>query len=423
MTDTIAALSSGQPPAAIAVIRVSGPVALAVAATMAGTLPPPRTARVRTLRHPGGMLLDRVLMLIFPGPATATGEDLVEIHCHGGRAVVAAIMAALIEQPGVRLAQPGEFTRRAVINGRLDVTEAEGLADLLAAETETQRRMALAAAEGSVSRSVERWMTEVAILSARIEALLDYGDEDDVHEDVGSIQSDMQELSDTIRQVAAAPSVDALHRGVTVVLAGPPNAGKSTLFNLLVQQDAAIVSPVVGTTRDRIEVQVARQGMAYRLTDTAGLTATDDLVEAIGVDRARQAVEQADILLWLGDVEAPRADAVRVHSRRDVTGRNDVPADATVATARDDPSSIEALWSIIQVRAEALVPTDDLLPLKRHQQDLCVAASAALSDRSADPLLLAENLRLARLLLAEITGANATDLMLDALFSRFCLGK
>lgn len=422
MTDTIAAVSSGQPPAAIAVIRMSGPAAFVAAAAIAGTLPPPRVAKIRSLRNSYGALLDRALVLIFPGPSTATGEDLVEFHCHGGRAVVASVMATLVDRSDVRLAEPGEFTRRALMHGRIDLSEAEGLADLLTAETEGQRRMALAAAEGVVSRSVTSWMTTTATLSARAEALLDYGEEDDVDEDIAAIGEDVRALGETIAAVASAPSVDALHRGVTVVLAGPPNAGKSTLFNLLVQQEAAIVSPIAGTTRDRIEVQVARGGISYRLTDTAGLTETDDAVEAIGVERARVAAEHADILLWLGDKAAPRNDAIRVHARCDLPGRADGP-DGAVAVSRDSVGSIATLWSAIAARAATLLPSPDLIPLKQHQQALCIAAAAALLDPVIDPLLVAENLRVARRKLAEITGVDATEAMLDALFSRFCLGK
>ncbi|MBM6576942.1 tRNA uridine-5-carboxymethylaminomethyl(34) synthesis GTPase MnmE [Microvirga sp. SRT01] len=423
MIDTIAAVSSGQPPAAIAVIRVSGPAAFAAGEALAGSLPSPRTAKLRTLRDPAGSVLDRVLMLAFPGPATATGEDLVEIHCHGGRAVVASILTTLVDSATVRLAEPGEFTRRALTNGRIDLTEAEGLADLLAAETEGQRRVAIAAAEGNVSRSIEGWITELAILSARIEAVLDYGEDDAVDEDIDAIALDARTLGTSIHDVASAPPVDALHRGIVVVLAGPPNAGKSTLLNLLAEQDAAIVSPIAGTTRDRIEVQVARGGLAYRLTDTAGLTRTDDIVEAIGVGRAEQAIDAGDIVLWLGDGAPPRQDAIRVHAKSDLPDRRVVPTNADVVISQSDPQSIEAVWNAISARAVTLIPSIDLVPLRAHQAELCRTAAHALLDATRDPLLLGENLRIALKALAAVTGADATEAMLDALFSRFCLGK
>ena len=428
MADTIFAVSSGQPPAAIAVIRVSGPAAFGTAERMGGRLPEPRRASLRTLKDGAGAVLDSALMLCFPGPATATGEDLVELHCHGGRAVVAAVENALAEQPGVRRAEPGEFTRRALLNGRIDLAEAEGLADLLEAQTERQRRAAIHAVEGRVSQAVRGWMDRLAMLSAMIEAMLDFAEEDDVPLDaaaVARIKSEMQALAIAMLEVVERPPVDRLHDGIRVVLAGPPNSGKSTLLNLLVEREAAIVSPIAGTTRDRIEASVLRGGVAYILTDTAGLAEdTADVIEAIGVTRAQEAILQADVLVWMADTPPPRADAIWLHSRADLPGREELPEGRRLAVRRDDDASVAGVWGVIAETAAALLPREDAIGFKRHQQEQCRRAThALLAAPSADILLMAEELRVARQALAEVLGVSATETMLDALFGRFCLGK
>ena len=428
MADTIFAVSSGQPPAAIAVIRVSGPQAFAATERLAGRLPKPRRAGLRRLRDAAGETLDSALVLSFPGPATATGEDLVELHCHGGRAVVAAVEGALAAQPGVRHAEPGEFTRRALTHGRIDLAEAEGLADLLEAQTERQRRAAIGAVEGQVSQALRGWMDRTATLSAAIEAMLDFAEEDDVPVDAAAlagIRGEMDGLAQAMLEVVDRPPVDRLHDGIRVVLAGPPNSGKSTLLNLLTEREAAIVSPIAGTTRDRIEASVLRGGIAYVLTDTAGLAEdTDDVIEAIGITRAQEAIDQADILLWLADTPPPREDALWLHSRADVPGREGLPAGRQLAVRRDDGASIAALWHAVAERAASLLPREDAVGFKRHQQDQCrLAAQALLAAPKADALLMAEELRVARQALAGLLGVSATETMLDALFGRFCLGK
>ncbi len=426
MVDTIFAVSSGRPPAAIAVVRVSGPGAMAAGAALAGTLPPSRRAGVRELRDGTGRLLDRALVIAFPGPRTATGEDLVELHCHGGRAVVSAVEQALAAIPGCRLADPGEFTRRALTNGRIDLAEAEGLADLLEAETEAQRVAAIGAVEGRIGRQVGAWLADVADLSARIEAILDHDDEDDVaggDGEIAAIADAARALGRAMAAVASAPSVERLRDGVRVVIAGPPNAGKSTLLNLMAEREAAIVSPVAGTTRDRIEAAVMRGGVPYVLSDTAGLTATDDVIEAIGVERAEAAIAAADIVLWLGDDAPPDGGALWVHARGDVAGRGMLPAERDVAVRQDRPDTIDALWCKVADRAAALLPRADALPLRERHRELCQEAAAALLGVPSDPLLVGEDLRRARVALAGIIGVNATEVMLDALFSRFCLGK
>jgi tRNA modification GTPase len=427
--DTIFAVSSGAPPAAIAVLRLSGPQAFEAVRSLAGNLPEPRRAALRTLRDPdSGAELDRALLLCFPGPNSATGEDLAELHLHGGRAVVRAVEAALAAMPGLRAAEAGEFTRRALLHGRIDLSEAEGLGDLLVAETEAQRRAAVQLAGGALRRQVEAWTTRLLGIAAHAEALLDHSDEDDVAgqgDDLAPLQEAAAALGAEIAASAARPPVERLRDGLRVVLAGPPNAGKSTLFNCLAEREAAIVSPIAGTTRDRIEAPVVRGGTAYLLVDTAGLTeATDDPVELIGIDRARESVESADILLWLGD-DAPPAHPVRLwlHARADLDRAPATGADLAVSASTG--AGIMALWERIETIAATLLPPPDTLALNGRQRNLCAAAASALEHAASqrDLLLLAEELRSARRALDAITGRAGVEAMLDAMFARFCIGK
>jgi tRNA modification GTPase len=430
--DTIFAVSSGQPPAAIAVLRVSGPRARAVAEALAGTLPPPRRAGVRALRDPAdGALLDRALLLWFPGPKTATGEDLVELHVHGGRAVVRAIEACLARQPGLRPAYAGEFTRRALANGRLDLSEAEGLGDLLMAETQAQRRAALANAEGAVRRHVEGWQERLLMLAARVEAMLDHADEDDVADDLGTLTDIRARCAALERDLAAvleAPPVERLRDGIRVVLAGPPNSGKSTLLNALADRDAAIVSPIAGTTRDRVEAAVVRNGVAWLLTDTAGLAeTTDDPIERIGIARAEEAMRSADVLLWLADAPPPMIEGVQLltlHPRADLPGREQVPF-GRIGLSATTGQGLAELWSALEAVARRLLPREDALALNRRQRDLLQDAAGALGDAALqnDPLLLAEELRRTRRAFDQVTGRADVEGVLDALFGRFCIGK
>ena len=419
---TIFAVSSGRPPAGIAVIRISGPQAFAAVSALAGSLPSPRRASLRTLRDAAGAVLDRALVLVFPGPATATGEDLAELHCHGGRAVVDAVERALALVPGLVRAEAGGFTRRALLNGRIDLAEAEGLGDLLSAETERQRIAAMSAAEGHLSRAVHDWLDRIAMLSARVEATLDFADEDDVDADVAvTIGSEMQALATEIDTVIAVPSVERLRDGIKIVLGGPPNSGKSTLINMLSDRDVAIVSPIAGTTRDRVEAPVVRAGVPYILIDTAGLTDTEDEIERIGVSRAEAAMASADILLWLGE-EAPTREAIWLYPRADQADRGRVPR-GRLAVARSDRRSVADVWEAIGRKAAALIPAADALTLSRHQRDACRRAALALHGAADDPLMIAEDLRAATNALATILGIDATEAMLDRLFGQFCIGK
>lgn len=425
MTATIYALSSGRPPAGIAVLRVSGPEARSAGIALAGSLPPPRTASLRRLRDAEDATLDHALVLFFDRPATATGEDIVEFHLHGGRAVVSAVEQALAALPGTRVAEPGEFTRRALENGRIDVAQAEGLADLLEAETEQQRRAALGSSEGVLSRAIRRWLDELALLAAQVEAQLDFSDEGDVAADqtVDAVAAVRRLLAD-IDRLLDAPDVERLRDGPVVVIAGPRNAGKSSLFNALLQREAAIVTPIAGTTRDVLEAAVMRDGQPYRLYDTAGLVAsTDDEVEQIGVDRARMLMQQADLLLWLGSATDRPSGSVHIASKSDLGPPSE---GVDLAVSSFDQGSIATLWELVSRKTQGAVSHGGEIALHQHQRTAIARARTELTSIatiSADEILFAEHLRSAAKSLGGVIGVDATGEMLTALFSRFCIGK
>lgn len=426
--DTIFAVSSGAAPAAISILRMSGVGAFAAARSLCGTLPEPRVAGLRALRDPAsGMLLDRGLVLVFPGPNSATGEDIVELHVHGGRATQRALEAALGAIEGLRPAEAGEFTRRALEHGRMDLTEAEGLGDLLAAETEHQRRAALRLSEGGLRYQIERWNDRLVDVAASIEAALDFSDEDDVPQGVTAQSGTaLAALADEIGTLVAAPSVERLRDGVRVVIAGSPNSGKSTLINRLAGRDVAIVSATAGTTRDRIEVPVVRSGIAYVLTDTAGLRGEDaDEIERIGIGRAIDAIAASDILMWLDDTPPPYAGALWLHARCDVPLRASLPPGPELAISAVSGEGITALWSLLEARASQLGSSPDEMAINARQRALLASAEAILRVGSGEPdiLLRAEAIRSARSAFDSITGRANVEAVLDALFGRFCIGK
>ena len=421
--DTIFALSSGRPPAAVAVIRISGPVAHAAAKTIAGSLPEPRSAAVRELKDPAsGERLDEALVLRFDAPHSATGEDVVEFQCHGGRAVVDVVLAALAACDGLRGAQPGEFTRRAFENGRIDLTEAEGLADLIEAETESQRKAALAMAEGGLRKQIAEWQERLLALSAEAERAIDYDEED--HGSDPMLARDAAKLEKELRAWLERPRIEPLRHGVRVVVAGPPNAGKSSLINAIAGQDRAIVTDVPGTARDHIEVPLSLGGVPILLTDTAGLRATDDEVEAIGVARAQALVEGADVLVWLG--EAGRAPQhlrlIQLHPKADLGGH--APSGALSVSSLTG-EGVAALLERVGALARSLLPAEDAIALNRRQATHLAEAADAVgaAAAAADVVLIAESLRSARGAFDRLTGRAGVEDVLDALFSRFCLGK
>lgn len=423
--DTIYALSSGRPPAAVSVIRISGQRAHEAGKQIAAELPPPRTAAVRELRNPGsGELLDEALVLRFDSPASATGEDVVEFQCHGGRAVVGSILFALASLRGLRPAEPGEFTRRAFENGRIDLTEAEGLADLIEAETESQRKTAIALAEGGLKKQVAEWQERLLMLSAEAERSIDY-DEEDGHVPP-ALQDKCADLERDLQEWLERPPVERLKDGIRVVVAGPPNSGKSSLVNVIAGEERAIVTDIPGTTRDHIEVPLALDGVPLLLTDTAGLRDSADQVEIIGVARAARLIEAADVLVWLGDAdEMPdRPQRILVHSRADLPERDIVP-DGALAVSAQSGLGLAELLQRIGILARSLLPSEGAIALNQRQRRHLEEAASALSNASAssDIVIIAEDLRLARSAFDRLTGRAGVEDVLDALFSRFCLGK
>ncbi|MEM1133484.1 MAG: tRNA uridine-5-carboxymethylaminomethyl(34) synthesis GTPase MnmE [Pseudomonadota bacterium] len=425
--DTIFAVSSGAPPSAISVIRISGPHSGAALTALAGALPEPRRAALRSLEHPvNGHVLDSALVLWFPGPRTATGEDCAELHCHGGRAVISAVSAALGAIEDCRPAEAGEFTRRAFANGVMDLAEAEALSDLLAAETERQRKQALDQAGGLLSRQIEDWRQRLLQGSALVEAELDFSDEDDV--DAASaekLRRFLSDLADEVETALATPPAERLHDGLRVVIAGPPNAGKSTLLNRLVQREAAIVTDIAGTTRDIIEAPVTLNGIAYIFTDTAGLREDSaDAAEAIGIDRAQQAVARADIVLWLGlpEEKPDHPELIDIAAKSDLGADK---ADADLVLSARTGEGVDRLITHLTELAQTLLPPMDQPAWNARQRGLLRAFAEALgrAQLGDDMLVVGEEVRLARLALDQITGRSHVEDMLDTLFGKFCIGK
>lgn len=394
---------------------------------LAGRLPDARVASLAALRDPGtGELLDRALVLAFPGPASATGENLVEYQCHGGRAIIDRLLAVIVAQPGCRAAEPGEFTRRALGNGRIDLTEAEGLADLLEAETESQRRAALLMAEGGLSAQVETWRHRLVQLSAQAEAAIDYvDDEDETAQDAAQLAGDAGILAGEIAAWLERPRAERLKDGIRVVLAGPPNAGKSSLINALVGFDRAIVTDIAGTTRDSIDVPVSVGGIPFVLVDTAGLRDTTDVIEKAGIDRSRSEVRNADIILWMGDPAASPDDprVLRIHPQCDRPDRRIVPM-GSLGVSATEGTNLSQLWELLVTKARALLPAEGEIALNRRQAAALTDVVRALeSASSSDIVVTAHALRASADSLGRLTGRIGVEDMLDELFGRFCLGK
>lgn len=422
---TIFAVSSGSPPAAIGVIRVSGARAGDALRALTGRDLSPRRASLAKLRTKTGEILDEALVLWFPGPATATGEDLAELHCHGGRAVLSAVCAELGAMEGLRPALEGEFTRRAFANGRIDLAEAEGLADLLEAETEVQRAAAITNAGGVLSGQVEEWRDTVLRLSAQIEAALDFSDEDDVSEVPANFLAEVGVLTKALGDWLDRPRSERLKEGFRVVLGGPPNCGKSTLFNALVESEAAITSPIAGTTRDVIERSVAISGVPFVFVDTAGLRQEGaEEIETIGISRAQNEFLRADCVLWLGNEGEGPQGAWEIAARTDASDFTPKRRAAHSVSAKTLEGVPELKHALVDLARQGLPkPGEAMLNARQHQRlheaFTALAAIAALDDL----LLIGEELRQARLAFDQLIGRSTTEDMLDALFGRFCIGK
>lgn len=437
-TDTIFALASGAGRAAIAVMRISGPGTEMLLRRLAGRLPRPRTASLRRLRDPrDGEPLDEALVLWFPGPRSYTGEDAAELHLHGGRAVVAGVAEALAAA-GARPAEPGEFTRRAFLHGRLDLTAAEGIADLIAAETAAQRRQALRQAGGALATLYGAWTTRLARLLARQEAFLEFEEEDLP----GDLDAAVARDAAALRAEIAAHLVEGrrgerLREGLMVAILGAPNAGKSSLLNALAGWEAAIVSSRAGTTRDVVEVRLDLDGVPVTLADTAGLRAARDEVEAEGVRRARRRAEEADLVLAVFAADrAPDAETLALLGRPGtvaVANKSDLAAPpaalgpAVLAVSARTAVGLEALRARLAAEAVARagLAAEAVLTRPRHRAALAEAVDWLGAPLAEAPLpeLRAEALRAALRAIGRITGQVGVEAVLDLVFGEFCIGK
>jgi len=436
MSETIFALSSGRGPAGVAVVRVSGARAAEAVTQLTGQpLPAPRVAALRLLREPAsGETIDQSLLLWFPGPASFTGEDVAEFHVHGGPAVVSGVLTALGRLDGLRPAEPGEFTRRAFLAGKMDLTQVEGLADLINAETEAQRRQALRQMQGVLTNLYEGWRTQLVRALAYVEADIDFSDEDDVPEHVSAqVRGQIERLSGEIEQhLADGSRGERLRDGLSVAIIGKPNAGKSSLLNALAKREVAIVSNIAGTTRDIIEVHLNLGGYPVTLIDTAGLRDTDDPVEAEGVARARARAAAADLRLHLAPFgEAPPEpdeNTLPVITKIDLEGGT-APGlyDGRFHLSVVSGAGLTDLVAHLSEWAgQALGGGGEsvLLTRERHRHALenCRAhLQAALIQ--PDLVLMAEDMRLAARALGRITGRVDVEDLLDVIFRDFCIGK
>jgi tRNA modification GTPase len=434
--ETIVAHASGAGPAAIAVVRISGPATRDVLAALTGGVPEPRHASLRDIGPPHWSLLDRGLVLFFEAPASFTGEDMAELQLHGSRAVIGELIEAVLSLEGIRLAEPGEFARRAFENGKLDIRQIEGLADLINAETRCQREQALLQSQGVASARYEAWRQSLLRAQGLVEAELDFADEGDVG--VGTLR-EARRIVDGLLSEIVEPlrgGGERLRDGVRIVIAGAPNAGKSSLMNALAKRDVAIVSEEAGTTRDVIEVHLDLGGVPVILTDTAGLRDAAGNVEAEGVRRALARAEAAAVVLWLVDATAPvweppaalkAKSCVLVLNKIDLApeageGRNALPVSAKTG------QGLERLIAAVEEQAALATESGAGSPLMtraRHRVELEGARDALrrFGDVSLSPELKAEELRIAARHLGRLTGRIDVEEVLGAIFAEFCIGK
>jgi len=444
--DTIFALSSGRPPAAIAVVRISGPHAGAALQRLIGRMPEPRQAALARVRDPGsGETIDEALALWFPAPGSETGEDVAELQLHGGRAVIAAVLGALGRIEGLRAAEPGEFTRRGFENGKLDLTAVEGLADLIYADTEAQRRQAYRQLKGVLGERAETWRARLIEALALVEARIDFSDEADVPE--GLIAPALEIASELRGEIAealaGAKRGERLRDGLVVAIAGPPNAGKSTLLNRIARRDVAIVSPLPGTTRDVIEVHLDLDGFPVTLLDTAGIRESNDPIEQEGVRRARARAAEADLVIWVQDVREKSAPdqsifksspAWWVNNKIDLLDKSNGEEiknnsfDKRLGISCVTGHGIDRLISAVGRYAGTFFGAEPALITRERQRRLLELAMSAL-DRAlleggrGQEEIIAEELRSVSANLGRLLGRVDVEDILDAIFRDFCVGK
>jgi tRNA modification GTPase len=438
---TIFALSSGRPPTAIAIVRVSGPLAGRALEALAGRIPPPRQATRALLHDADRQPIDDAVMLWFPGPGSATGEDVAEFHVHGGRAVLASLFAALSAlDVDLRPAEAGEFTRRAFENGKLDLTEAEGLDDLIHADTDRQRRQALRQLKGLLGDRARDWRAQIVEASALIEAGIDFSDEGDVPAElIAPALAKVARLAGQIEDVLAAQGrSERLRDGLVVAIAGPPNVGKSTLINQLARRDVAIVSPHAGTTRDVIEVQLDLEGFPVTVIDTAGIRETDDPVEQEGVRRARARAADADLVLWLCDASrgdgsgpaevASTAPVWLVRNKVDLAGAGVASSGSGLSISASRGDGLSDLTAALVEFARDFFGAGDQALIGRERHRVLLAQTAVSLRRCIDVVgegeeLAAEELRIATHSLGRLLGRVDVEDILDVIFREFCVGK
>ncbi len=426
--DTIFALATAQGKAGVAIIRISGPLAHAAAKQIGVRLPEQRATSVSVLRDSVGDVLDRALILRFDAPASFTGEDVVELHLHGSTAVVASVLSELSLQDGLRLAEPGEFTRRALENGRLDLAQVEGLADLIDAETDAQRRQAQKTFAGALGELAERWRSDLIRAAALIEATIDFADEEvptDVTPEVNALLARVvQELS---KQTSGVAMAERIRSGFEVAIVGPPNVGKSTLLNYLAGRDAAITSEFAGTTRDIIEVRMDLAGLPVTLLDTAGLRETEDAVEGIGIDRALHRARYADVRVFLNEAGPLPLDPVEgdIVLRPKADKLTSKESAISGVSGEGVPELVQRLAGTLKDRSQSA----GLATRQRHKdameraQGSLASAQQMMSLGSDHYDIAAEELRTAIRALESLVGRIDVENLLDEIFASFCLGK
>lgn len=437
--ETIYALSSGAGRAAVAIVRVSGPAVREITQALVGGVPPVRQASLAVIKDPrSGEAIDRGLVIFFEGPKSFTGEDCVEFHLHGGAAILAALVGVFGRYDAVRPAEAGEFTRRAFENGKLDLTEVEGLADLIDAQTEAQRRQAFRQLEGELGTHVEGWRSQILEAAALVAAEIDFADEGDVTSLAIPMLADLLRpvFSDLQAQLAMGRAGERLRDGLVVVIAGPPNVGKSTLLNALARREAAIVSAVPGTTRDAIEVHLDIEGLPVTLIDTAGLRHSADEIEAIGMSLARQRAQSADLVLWLSEVVQPslpdletKAEVWTIFSKSDLYEHRGAPRDEgalwlSAATGKNLDVLVKRLGAF--ARAATAQSERALITRERHRlafETAAAALAAVVTEPEAPIEIIAEHLRRACHALESLIGRVDVEDILGEIFARFCIGK
>ena len=430
--DTIYALATARGKAGVAVVRVSGLQAHDVAERLAGRLPPARQMALRKLRDPQGEILDEALVVVFESESSFTGEPVVEFHLHGSPAVVSAVLRVLAGQPGLRLAEPGEFTRRALENGRLDLAQVEGLADLIEAETEAQRRQAQRVFQGEMGRKVAGWRADLVRALALVEAVIDFADEELPDGVLGEVQDILSSIIKILRlELSGSGAAERIRQGFEVAIVGPPNIGKSTLLNRLAGREAAITSEIAGTTRDVIEVRMDLSGLPVTFLDTAGIRDTDDRIETLGVKRARQRAEAADLRVFLIDDEEPGVLGITPRQGDIIArGKGDlVHGQGMLAVSGKTGQGVSELILQISGILEQRVAGASTAIRERHVQAIRRAigflesAQERLSCPDMQDELIAADLHQAARLLDSLIGKVDVEQLLDEIFASFCLGK